>query len=85
MTVRDALNSAMDEEMAKDDTVYVLGEEVRWQGGNQGAPPGSTRCACARAPRSRRAPRPLQPLCSPTCSPQVGEYQGAYKVSSGAV
>lgn len=28
MTVRDALNSAMDEEMARDETVYVLGEEV---------------------------------------------------------
>mmetsp|Transcript_9997 Transcript_9997/g.17477 ORF Transcript_9997/g.17477 Transcript_9997/m.17477 type:complete len:365 (-) Transcript_9997:665-1759(-) len=28
MTVRDALNSAMDEEMARDDKVYVLGEEV---------------------------------------------------------
>ena len=29
MTVRDALNSAMDEELARDDKVYVLGEEVR--------------------------------------------------------
>lgn len=29
MTVRDALNSAMDEEMARDEKVYVLGEEVR--------------------------------------------------------
>ena len=29
MTVRDALNSAMDEEMARDDRVYVMGEEVR--------------------------------------------------------
>lgn len=28
MTVRDALNSAMDEEMARDDKVFVLGEEV---------------------------------------------------------
>lgn len=28
MTVRDALNSAMDEEMARDEKVYVLGEEV---------------------------------------------------------
>ncbi|KAJ9512763.1 hypothetical protein QJQ45_019015 [Haematococcus lacustris] len=28
LTVRDALNSAMDEEMARDETVYVLGEEV---------------------------------------------------------
>ena len=28
MFVRDALNSAMDEEMARDDKVFVLGEEV---------------------------------------------------------
>ena len=28
LTVRDALNTAIDEEMAKDDRVYILGEEV---------------------------------------------------------
>jgi pyruvate dehydrogenase E1 component beta subunit len=28
MTVRDALNSAMDEEMARDPKVMILGEEV---------------------------------------------------------
>jgi hypothetical protein len=28
MTVREALNTAMDEEMARDETVYILGEEV---------------------------------------------------------
>ena len=28
MTVRDALNSAMDEEMERDETVFILGEEV---------------------------------------------------------
>ena len=28
MTVRDALNSAMEEEMLRDDSVFVLGEEV---------------------------------------------------------
>ncbi|KAL4458208.1 hypothetical protein ABPG75_013073 [Micractinium tetrahymenae] len=28
MTVRDALNSAMDEEMARDDSVFIMGEEV---------------------------------------------------------
>lgn len=28
MTVRDALNSAIDEEMEKDERVYILGEEV---------------------------------------------------------
>ncbi|GFR44218.1 hypothetical protein Agub_g5406 [Astrephomene gubernaculifera] len=40
MTVRDALNSALDEELARDDKVYILGEEV-------------------------------------------GEYQGAYKITRG--
>ncbi|KAF8058069.1 PDH2 [Scenedesmus sp. PABB004] len=40
MTVRDALNSALDEEMTRDDKVYILGEEV-------------------------------------------GEYQGAYKITRG--
>ena len=29
MTIRDALNSAMDEEMSRDPDVFVLGEEVR--------------------------------------------------------
>lgn len=42
MTVRDALNAAMDEEMARDKTVFVLGEEV-------------------------------------------GEYQGAYKITKGLI
>lgn len=28
LTIRDALNSAMDEEMARDPDVFVLGEEV---------------------------------------------------------
>lgn len=28
MTVRDALNSAIDEEMERDDKVFVMGEEV---------------------------------------------------------
>lgn len=40
MTIRDALNSAMDEEMARDDKVFIMGEEV-------------------------------------------GEYQGAYKITRG--
>ena len=31
LTVRDAINSAIDEEMAKDDKVFVMGEEVRDQ------------------------------------------------------
>ena len=28
MTVRDALNSALDEEMVRDENVFILGEEV---------------------------------------------------------
>jgi pyruvate dehydrogenase E1 component beta subunit len=28
MTVREALNSAMEEEMTRDETVFVMGEEV---------------------------------------------------------
>ncbi len=28
MTVRDALNMAMDEELSRDDKVFVIGEEV---------------------------------------------------------
>ncbi len=28
MAVRDALNSAMDEELARDDKVFIMGEEV---------------------------------------------------------
>lgn len=28
MTVRDALNLAMEEEMTRDETVFILGEEV---------------------------------------------------------
>lgn len=30
LTVRDALNSALDEEMTRDPLVYILGEEVRF-------------------------------------------------------
>jgi hypothetical protein len=37
LTVRDALNSALDEEMSRDPAVYILGEEVRArQAGRQG-------------------------------------------------
>lgn len=28
MTVRDALNSALDEELERDETVFIMGEEV---------------------------------------------------------
>jgi pyruvate/2-oxoglutarate/acetoin dehydrogenase E1 component len=33
MTVRDALNVAMEEEMLRDETVFVIGEEVAWYNG----------------------------------------------------
>ena len=29
MTIRDALNSALDEEMSRDKDVFIMGEEVR--------------------------------------------------------
>jgi len=29
LTVRDALNSALDEELERDENVFILGEEVR--------------------------------------------------------
>lgn len=32
MTVRDAINSALDEELARDSKVYILGEEVCFTG-----------------------------------------------------
>ena len=35
MTVRDALNSAMDEEMARNPDVFILGEEVRAAAGGR--------------------------------------------------
>lgn len=35
MTVRDALNSALDEEMTRDPSVYILGEEVRRRGSDR--------------------------------------------------
>lgn len=47
MTVRDALNSAMDEEMARDEKVFVLGEEVSWL--------GHSRLKAARSARRRMA------------------------------
>jgi len=33
MTVRDALNVAMEEEMLRDESVFVIGEEVAWYNG----------------------------------------------------
>lgn len=48
MTVREALNTAMEEEMIRDETVFVLGEEVaRYNGAYKvGWTPGA--CICLR-------------------------------------
>ena len=55
MTVREALNAAMEEEMLRDETVFILGEEVaRYNGAykvrfrfrgfsDDAAPPATTR------------------------------------------
>jgi hypothetical protein len=51
MSVRDALNSAMDEEMARDDSVYILGEEVRVARAGGNHPPCH---ATRRATRAKR-------------------------------
>ena len=40
LTVRDALNSALDDELARDENVFVLGEEVRAASGCAGSLPG---------------------------------------------
>jgi pyruvate dehydrogenase E1 component beta subunit len=39
MTVREALNTAMDEEMTRDETVFILGEEVAKYNGAYKASP----------------------------------------------
>ena len=44
MTVRDALNSALDEEMARDGKVFIMGEEVgEYQGAYKARPPPPAR------------------------------------------
>ena len=62
MTVRDALNSAIKDEMTRDGDVFVIGEEVaQYQGAYKvHLPP--TRAACASyqllcQPRRRRSPK----------------------------
>lgn len=42
MTVREALNSAMEEEMIRDDTVFIMGEEVAQYNGAYKVSPRST-------------------------------------------
>lgn len=50
LTVRDALNQAIDEEMARDDRVFLMGEEVAQYDGaykvNMMRWPLSIRCVC---------------------------------------
>lgn len=83
MTVRDALNSAIDEEMARDKSVYILGEEVRES--CTPAPHQTVRHQAALhlppAPTQTRACLP--PLGWYPSRSQVGEYQGAYKITRG--
>jgi hypothetical protein len=80
MTVRDALNSAMDEEMEKDKDVFILGEEVRQGLIASGRLlrlhlcPGLFTAASTARCRSRHS------VLIHCCWLQVGEYQGAYKV-----
>ena len=81
MTVRDALNSAMDEEMARDETVFVMGEEVRAL--SRAAPPPRSATRAIHAPRVGTHTRRRPPNLNATTTPnhhQVAEYQGAYKV-----
>ena len=54
MTIRDALNSALDEEMARDDKVFIMGEEVgQYQGAYKVRTPDP--CACLFQPESAPA------------------------------
>lgn len=47
MTVRDALNSAMEEEMLRDDKVFILGEEVaRYNGAYKVGSAGNDSSSC---------------------------------------
>ena len=79
MTIRDALNSAMDEEMSRDPDVFVLGEEVRIPAG----PPFNSICAaCINCFGVEVAKACSAQLDESQWSVQVGEYQGAYKVST---
>jgi hypothetical protein len=65
MSLRDAINSAIDEEMERDGSVFVIGEEVaQYQGASPAAAPRRGRAAAAivaasdagvRMPSHRRA------------------------------
>lgn len=57
LTVRDALNSAMDEEMDRDKDVFILGEEVN----RDGLRDALHQCACWQGPHQIGAAR-LQSL-----------------------
>lgn len=63
MTVRDALNSALDEELSRDPMVYVMGEEVRSAWPRQmHAASGEHACMLLLSPFARRPPSPVQQL-----------------------
>jgi pyruvate dehydrogenase E1 component beta subunit len=82
MTVRDALNSALDEEMERDKDVFILGEEVREEKERERArenktdlPPSPSHHPFALIPHS------LSPQQKHHHHLQVGEYNGAYKIT----
>lgn len=66
MTVRDALNSALDEEMSADPKVFLMGEEVRQNKHERFYFYVKLMC--------------LSLWLTSNILMQVGEYQGAYKV-----
>ena len=54
MSLRDAINSAIDEEMERDGSVFVIGEEVaQYQGASPAAAPRRGRAAAATIVRRR--------------------------------
>ena len=55
MSLRDAINSAIDEEMERDGSVFVIGEEVaQYQGASPAAPPRLAGAGPPRQPLLRR-------------------------------
>ncbi len=60
MTVREALNAAMEEEMLRDENVYVLGEEVaRYNGAYKVRTPGLHSCPPSSHPHHQQVTKGL--------------------------
>ena len=69
MTIRDALNSALDEEMARDEKVFII---------------GASKCASVKQNMQRVLTPPPLPFPSHVIFPageEVAQYNGAYKVT----